>query len=116
MLIGENILNISVPQIKQLESIADMLQDLIGEIEHALPKENTQEQQGAAEISEESLKATIAEILELAQAQDSTAGERCEALLTQYTLETALSEKLQQIRSLLDEFEFDKATAILAQL
>ena len=116
MLISENILNISVPQIKQLESIADMLQDLIGEIEHALPKDNTHEQQGAAEISEESLKAAIAEILELAQAQDSTAGERCEALLKQYTLDAGLSEKLQQIRSLLDEFEFDKATALLAQL
>ena len=112
VLADQNATTLSVPQQKQLEYIADKIQKLVVELKEKLnsSKENTSSK---ITIADDVWQQKMVDLKKLVEGQDGTAVDFCQTVLDNYELNEELKTLLEKIKTLLDEFEFDAALALL---
>ncbi|MFM7015445.1 MAG: response regulator [Bacteroidota bacterium] len=112
VMIEENAAALTIPQQKQLEYIADKLQKLISDIKQKLIATN-ESQVEKSSISEEMWLQKSEALKKLIEGQDGTSIDYCQQMLDGFELSDERKATLEKIKTLLDEFEFDAALALL---
>jgi signal transduction histidine kinase/DNA-binding response OmpR family regulator len=112
VLADQNATTLTVPQQKQLEYIADKIKKLVADLKEKLnsSKENNNSK---STIADDVWQQKMVDLKKLVEGQDGTAVDFCQSVLDTYELNEERTSLLEKIKTLLDEFEFDAALALL---